>query len=132
MERTLAIIKPDAVRRNLAGYIIWRLGQAGFTVTEMRMERLARERAREFYLVHRNKPFYDGLVDFISSGPIVVMAIEKRNAVSDLREFIGATDPADAACGTIRQEIALNIQENSMHASDSPENAVRELAFFFG
>lgn len=132
MERTLLIIKPDAVKRNLTGYIIWRLNQTGFTIVEMRLERLSRQMAREFYAVHKDKPFYEPLVDYMSSGPIVPMALEKKDAVAALREFIGATDPAKAACGTIRQEIALNVQENSVHASDSPENAAKETAFFFG
>ena len=132
MERTLLIIKPDAVKRNLTGYIIWRLNQAGFTIVEMRLEHLSRQIAREFYAVHKDKPFYESLVEYMSSGPIVAMALEKNDAVAALREFIGATDPARAACGTIRQEIALNVQENSVHASDSPENAAKETAFFFG
>ncbi|MBN2227767.1 MAG: nucleoside-diphosphate kinase [candidate division Zixibacteria bacterium] len=132
MERTLLIIKPDAVKRNLTGYIIWRLNQAGFLIAEMRLERLSRQMAREFYAVHKDKSFYESLVEYMSSGPIVAMALEKNDAIAALREFIGATNPAKAACGTIRQEIALNVQENSVHASDSPENAAKETAFFFG
>lgn len=131
-ERTLLIVKPDAFKRGLTGYIIWRLERAGFVLTDLRMERLTKTKAREFYAVHKGRPFYDDLVDFMTSSPVVAMALEKENAVTDLRVFIGATDPAKAACGTIRQEMALNIQENSVHASDSPENAAREVAFFFG
>lgn len=132
MQRTLLIVKPDAFKRGLTGYIIWRLERAGFNVVDMRLERLAKEKAREFYAVHKGKPFYNDLVDFMTSSPVVAMALEKENAVADLRTFIGATDPAKADCGTIRQEMALNIQENSVHASDSPENAAREVGFFFG
>ncbi len=131
-ERTLLIVKPDAFKRGLTGYIIWRLEKAGFALADMRLERLTREKAREFYAVHKGRPFYEDLVDFMTSSPVVALALEKENAVADLRTFIGATDPAKAACGTIRQEMALNIQENSVHASDSPENAAREVAFFFG
>ncbi len=99
MERTLLIIKPDAVKRNLTGYIIWRLNQAGFTIVEMRLEHLSRQIAREFYAVHKDKPFYESLVEYMSSGPIVAMALEKNDAVAAVRECIGATDPARAAGG---------------------------------
>ncbi len=132
MERTLLIIKPDATKRNLIGHIISRLEKAGFEIVEMRLERLASGKARKFYAVHEGKPFLDSLVQFMSSGPVVPMLLQKNNAIADLRALIGATDPAKAACGTLRQEIALNIQENSVHASDSPENAVKEIEFFFG
>jgi nucleoside-diphosphate kinase len=97
----------------------------------MRMLRLAKEQARQFYAVHEGKPFLDDLVEFMSSGLVVPMVLEKENAVDDLRTLIGATDPAKAACGTIRQEIAVDIQRNSVHASDSDENAAKEIAFFF-
>jgi nucleoside-diphosphate kinase len=132
LEKTLLIIKPDATRRNLIGHIISRLEKAGFEIVEMRMERLTPEKARKFYAVHEGKPFLDSLVEFMSSGPVVPILLRKQNAVADLRTLIGATDPAKAPCGTLRQEIALNIQENSVHASDSPENAAVEIAFFFG
>lgn len=131
MHKTLLIIKPDAVERRLAGHIISRLEHAGFKILEMRMERLTRERAEEFYSVHKGKPFYAGLVEFMSSGPVIPILLEKENAVSDLRELIGDTDPEKAACGTLRQEIALDVQKNSVHASDTPENAKIEIAFFF-
>ncbi len=132
MEKTLLIIKPDATRRNLIGHIISRLEKAGFEIVEMRMERLTPAKAQKFYAVHEGKPFLDSLVEFMSSGPVVPILLRKQNAVADLRTLIGATDPAKAPCGTLRQEIALNIQENSVHASDSPENAAVEIAFFFG
>jgi nucleoside-diphosphate kinase len=131
VERTLLIIKPDAVRRRLIGHVIARLEKAGFEILEMRMERLTPERARKFYAVHEGKPFLSALVEFMVSTPVVPILLQKENAVADLRTLIGATDPARAACGTLRQEIALNIQENSVHASDSPENAAVEIAFFF-
>ncbi|SYZ73171.1 multifunctional nucleoside diphosphate kinase and apyrimidinic endonuclease and 3'-phosphodiesterase [Candidatus Zixiibacteriota bacterium] len=131
MEQTLLIIKPDATKRNLIGHIIGRLERAGFEIAQMRLERLTPEKARRFYAVHEGKTFLDSLVEFMSSGPVVPILLRKQNAVADLRLLIGATDPAKAACGTLRQEIALNIQENSVHASDSPENAVKEIAFFF-
>ena len=132
MERTLLIVKPDAVKRNLIGYIIVRLNRAGYNIAEMRMERLSTEKAREFYAVHEGKPFLDSLVEYMASDRIVAIMLEKENAVSDLRKLIGATNPDNADCGTLRQEIALNVQENSVHASDSVENAAVELNFFFG
>jgi nucleoside-diphosphate kinase len=131
LEKTLLIIKPDAVRRNLIGHIISRLERAGFVICEMRMVRLTQATARKFYAVHEGKPFLDDLVEFMSSTPVVPILLEKNNAIADLRALIGATDPVKAACGTLRQEIALNIQENSVHASDSAENAAKEIAFFF-
>jgi len=132
LSRTLLIVKPDATERHLIGHIVNRLERAGFDIVEMRMERLTPEKARKFYAVHEGKPFLDDLVEFMCSGPVVPMVLEKENAVSDLRELIGATNPANAACGTIRQEIAKDIQCNSVHASDSDENAAIEMAFFFG
>jgi nucleoside-diphosphate kinase len=125
------MIKPDAVERSLIGKIIDRLETAGFKLVELKMVHLTEERAREFYKVHAGKPFLDELVDFMSSSPIVAMGLEKENAVSDLRELIGATDPSKAACGTIRQNFAIDIGKNSVHASDSPENAEIELSFHF-
>ena len=131
MSRTLLIIKPDATQRSLIGHILSRLEKAGFKPVEMRMLKLTREQARQFYAVHEGKPFLDDLVEFMSSGLVVPMVLEKENAVDDLRTLIGATNPADAACGTIRQEIAVDVQRNSVHASDSDENAAKEIAFFF-
>lgn len=132
MSRTLLIIKPDAVERCLIGHVIDRLERARFRIVEMRMVRLSREEARRFYAVHEGKPFLDSLVAFMTSGPVVPMVLEKDKAVEDLRTLIGATDPAKAACGTIRNEMALGLEKNSVHASDSDENAAIEIAFFFG
>lgn len=132
MERTLLIVKPDAVARNVIGEIIRRLEAKHFRVAELKMLCLTRDRAAEFYAVHRHRPFYDALIDFMTSGPCVPMVLERDNAVSFLRETIGSTDPAEAAEGTIRKDFATDIQNNAVHASDSRENADREVAFFFG
>jgi nucleoside-diphosphate kinase len=131
MSRTLLIVKPDATQRHLIGHIISRLEKAGFTLVEMRLLHLTEQKARSFYAVHEGKPFLNSLVKFMTSGPVVPMVLEKENAVNDLRTLIGATDPSKAACGTIRQEIALDIEKNSVHASDSDENAAKEIAHFF-
>ena len=131
MSRTLLIVKPDATERNLIGHVVSRLEKARFKIVEMRMVRLAETDARKFYAVHEGKPFLDDLVAFMTSGPVVAMALEKDNAVSDLRKLIGATDPAKADCGTIRDEIGKDIEKNSVHASDSDDNAAIEIAFFF-
>ncbi len=116
----------------MIGHIVGRLERAGFDIVEIRTERLTPKKARSFYSVHEGKPFLDALVEFMSSGAVTLILLEKENAVSDLRALIGATDPSKAVCGTLRQEIALNVRENSVHASDSPENAVSEIKFFFG
>ena len=131
IERTLLIVKPDAVKRKLIGHVISRLETAGFEILGLRVERLTEDKARKFYAVHEGKPFLDALVEFMTSSPVVPVLLQKENAVADLRTLIGATDPSKAACGTLRQGIALNIQENSVHASDSPENAAKEISFFF-
>ncbi len=131
MERTLLIVKPDAVARNVIGEIIRRLEAKHFRVAELKMLCLTRASAAEFYAVHRHRPFYDALLDFMTSGPCVPMVLERDNAVSFLRETIGSTDPAEAAEGTIRKDFATDIQNNAVHASDSRENADREVAFFF-
>ncbi|KAA3637154.1 MAG: nucleoside-diphosphate kinase [Calditrichaeota bacterium] len=131
MSRTLLIIKPDATNRNLIGHVVNRLERAKFKVVEMRMVRLTEEKARKFYAVHEGKPFLNDLVKFMTSGPVVPMVLEKENAVTDLRTCIGATNPANADCGTIRYEIALDIEKNSVHASDSDDNAKIEIGFFF-
>jgi len=130
-ERTLAIIKPDAVGKNLIGKIIAHLEAAGFVVRELRMTRLGEAEARRFYEVHAERPFYDSLVEFMTSGRCVPMMLERQSAVSALRETIGATDPARAAEGTIRALYAESVERNAIHASDSPDNAAREIAFFF-
>lgn len=132
MERTLLIVKPDAVARNVIGEIIRRLEAKHFRVAELKMLCLTRDRAAEFYAVHRHRPFYDALLDFMTSGPCVPMVLERDNAISFLRETIGSTDPTEAAEGTIRKDFATDIQNNAVHASDSRENADREVAFFFG
>lgn len=131
IERTLAILKPDCVRRNLAGEVISRIEKAGFQILAMKETRLTKESAGGFYEVHRGKPFYDGLVEFMSSGPCVPIALEKENAVADFRALIGATDPKDAAAGTIRKLFAASKGENIVHGSDSPENGIIEIGFFF-
>ncbi|MEW6413412.1 MAG: nucleoside-diphosphate kinase [Candidatus Zixiibacteriota bacterium] len=131
MNRTLLIIKPDATERNLVGHIISRLEKARFKIVEMKMVRLTKTQARQFYAVHEGKPFLDALVEFMTSGPVVPMVLEKEGAVSQLRTLVGATNPEKADCGTIRYEIGMDIQRNSVHASDSDENAAKEIAFFF-
>jgi nucleoside-diphosphate kinase len=130
-ERTLAIIKPDAVDKGLIGKIIAHLEEAGFVVTDLQMTRLSEAEASRFYEVHAERPFYDSLVAFMTSGRCVPMVLERKSAVSALRETIGATDPARAADGTIRRLYAESVERNAIHASDSPENAEREIEFFF-
>ncbi len=125
------IVKPDATGRNLIGHIVSRLEKARFRVVEMKMVRLTETQARQFYAVHEGKPFLNDLVEFMISGPVVPMVLEKDGAVSELRTLVGATNPEKADCGTIRYEIGMDIQKNSVHASDSSENAAKEIAFFF-
>lgn len=132
MERTLLIIKPDAVAQNVIGEIIRRLEERDFRVAKLQKLQLTRERAAEFYAVHKERPFYNDLLDFMTSGPCVPMALDRDNAVAFLRETIGSTNPEEAAEGTIRKDFATNIQNNAVHASDSVENAALEVAFFFG
>lgn len=131
MSRTLAIVKPDAAASGKAGRIVAHLETAGFRVLAMRMTRLTREQAGEFYAVHRERPFYPELVEFMTSGPVIPMALEREDAVPKLREVIGATDPAEAAEGTVRKLYAESKGRNAIHASDSDENAAVEIAFFF-
>jgi len=128
---TLGIIKPDAVADSKTGAILAHLQEAGFTPRAARLVRLTRAEAGAFYAVHRGRPFYDDLVEFMTSGPCLPMALERDNAVTQLRTVIGATDPAEAAPGTIRKLFAESKGKNAIHASDSPENAAREVAFFF-
>ena len=130
-ERTLAIIKPDAVRKNVVGEIIAKLTQSGFKVLAMKLTKISKEQAGEFYAVHKERGFYGELVDFMSSGAIVPIALEKENAIADYRTLIGATDPAEAAVGTIRKMFASSKGENAVHGSDSVENGRNEIAFFF-
>jgi len=128
---TLAIIKPDAVAAGSAGKILAHLEGQGFRVRAARMVRLATAQAEAFYAVHRERPFYRSLVTFMTSGPCIPLALERADAVTALREVIGATDPAEAKAGTIRKLYAQSKEKNAIHASDSPENAAREVAFFF-
>ncbi len=129
--RTLAIIKPDAVAARQVGKIIAHLEGEGFYIVDAQMVRLTQDRAEAFYEVHRERPFFRPLVTFMTSGPALALALERDNAVSHLREVIGATDPAQAKPGTIRRLYAQSKERNAIHASDSPENATREVAFFF-
>jgi len=131
MNRTLAIIKPDAVASAQAGKILAHLEDAGFTVRSLKMTRLTEAQAGAFYAVHRERPFYGDLVRFMTSGPCIPMILEADDAVPRLREAIGATDPAEAAEGTVRKLYAENKERNAIHASDSGENAVKEISFFF-
>lgn len=131
MSQTLAIIKPDAVAAQKAGLVLAHLEQAGFTVRALRMTHLTQAQAGEFYAVHRERPFYGELVEFMTSGPCMPIVLEADNAVLKLREVIGATDPAEAAEGTIRKLYAESKGRNAIHASDSDENAAREISFFF-
>lgn len=131
MERTLAILKPDCVGRNLLGKVLDKIEKAGFNILGMKMVRLNKETAGEFYAVHRESSFYNELIQFMSSGKSVAMVLEKENAVSDFRKLIGATDPAEADPGTIRKEFAESKQKNIVHGSDSIKQANLEIAFFF-
>ena len=128
---TLAMIKPDAVQSGKAGRILARTEERGFVIRAMRLLQMTRKEAEAFYTIHRGRPFYEELVAFMSSGPTVVMALERDNAVAGWREAIGATDPAEAAPGTIRKDFAESKGRNAVHGSDSDANAIREIAFFF-
>jgi nucleoside-diphosphate kinase len=130
-ERTLSIIKPDATRRDLTGAINHRFESRGLRIVAQKRIRLTEAQAERFYEVHAERPFYRDLVAFMTSGPIVVQVLEGEDAVALNREIMGATNPADAASGTIRKDFAESIEANSVHGSDSPENAAREIAFFF-
>jgi nucleoside-diphosphate kinase len=131
IERTLSIIKPDATRRNLTGKINARFEERGLRIVAQRRLQLAREAAEQFYAVHRERPFFRDLVTFMTSGPVVVQVLEGENAVALNREIMGATNPANAAPGTIRKDFAESIEANSVHGSDSAENAKTEIVFFF-
>jgi len=130
-ERTLSIIKPDATRRNLTGKVNACLEAAGLRIVAQKRLRLTQAQAEAFYAVHKERPFYRGLVDFMTSGPVVAQVLEGEDAVAKNRAVMGATDPKKAAPGTIRAQFAENIEANSVHGSDSPENAATEIAFFF-
>lgn len=131
MERTLAILKPDCTSRKLSGKVIDKIENAGFKIIAMRLVKLTDETAGEFYAVHRERPFYGELVEFMTSANVIPIALEKDNAVADFRKLIGATNPAEAEAGTIRKEFAESIQNNTVHGSDSVENAKIEIGFFF-
>jgi nucleoside-diphosphate kinase len=131
IERTLSIIKPDAVAKNVIGEIYHRFEKAGLRIIAARMMQLTREQAGEFYAVHKGRPFYGELVDFMVSGPVMVQVLEGENAIKRNREVMGATNPKDAAPGTIRADFAETVDENAVHGSDGPETAKAEIAFFF-
>jgi nucleoside-diphosphate kinase len=131
LERTFSIIKPDATRRNLTGAVNQRIEGAGLKIIAQRRIRMSRDQAEGFYGVHRERPFFGTLVEFMTSGPVVVQVLEGENAVVKYREVMGATDPAKAAAGTIRKDFADSIEANSVHGSDSADNAKTEIAFFF-
>ena len=131
IERTLSIIKPDATRRNLTGEIVARFEKAGLRVVAQRRVLLSQAQAQAFYAVHAARPFYKSLVEFMTSGPVVVQVLEGENAVAKNREIMGATDPSKAAPGTIRKDFAQSIEANSVHGSDAPETAANEIKFFF-
>jgi len=131
LERTLLNIKPDAVARNLIGEIIRRVEQNGYRIVAINKLFLSRKEAEVFYKVHRGKPFFNELVDFMSSGPCVPMVVEGENVIEGIRKLIGATDPSKAAEGTIRKDFGESITKNSVHASDGPETAEKEISFFF-
>ncbi len=131
MERTFAIIKPDAVKKGYAGQILARIEASGFSVCAMRMIRMSKREAEGFYYVHRDRPFFTGLTDFMSSGPCVVICLEAPDAIRKWRDLMGATDPAKAAAGTLRKEFGASIDNNATHGSDAAETAAFELAYFF-
>ncbi len=128
---TFSIIKPNAVRTGKTGPILAMINEAGFEITAMKMLRMTKEQAESFYAVHRERPFFEGLVEFMSSGPVFVMILRHENAVEEFRKLIGATDPAKAEPGTIRKIFAISVQMNAVHGSDSDENAEKEADFFF-
>jgi nucleoside-diphosphate kinase len=131
MERTLSIIKPDAVAAGHTGAILEQIEGAGLTIVGMRLLQLTEERAKTFYAVHKERPFYKSLVEFMTSGPVVVSALEAENAIARYRELMGATNPDEAADGSIRKRFATNIERNAVHGSDAPDTAKEEIAFFF-
>jgi len=132
IERTFSIIKPDAVAKNVIGEIVSRFENNGLRIIASRMLHLTREQAEGFYAVHRERPFFKDLVEFMMSGPVVVQVLEGENAISKNRELMGATNPQEAAPGTIRADFAKTVDENAVHGSDAPETAVQEIEFFFG
>jgi nucleoside-diphosphate kinase len=131
IERTFSIVKPDAVAKNIIGKIYSRFEEAGLRIVASKMLQLSREQAGEFYAVHKERPFYNDLIDFMTSGPVMVQVLEGENAIAKNREVMGATNPKDAAPGTIRADFAETVDENAVHGSDAPETAAVEIAFFF-
>jgi nucleoside-diphosphate kinase len=131
IERTLAIIKPDAVKKRIVGKILDRIEEEGFQIVEMKMVRLTKDGARGFYAVHKGKPFFEGLTDFMSSGEIVVMILERENAIAHWRQVMGETDPARAQIGTLRRTYGFSIERNAVHGSDAPQTAETEIGYFF-
>ncbi len=132
VERTLSIIKPDAVAKNVLGEIYSRFEKAGLRIVAARMEHLSAQKAGEFYAVHKERPFYNDLVEFMTSGPVMVQVLEGEDAIAKNREVMGATNPADAAPGTIRADFAQTVDENAVHGSDGTDTASAEIEFFFG
>lgn len=132
VERTISIIKPDAVAKNVIGQIYDRFEKAGLQIVAAKMVQLSQQQAEGFYEVHKERPFYNDLVSFMTSGPVMVQVLEGENAIAKNREVMGATNPADADAGTIRADFASSIDENAVHGSDAPETAAQEIAFFFG
>jgi nucleoside-diphosphate kinase len=128
---TFSIIKPNAVRTGKTGPILAMMNEGGFEIAAMRMVRMTLQQAESFYEIHKGKPFFEGLIEFMTSGPVVVMILRHENAVNEFRKLIGATDPAKAEPGTIRKTFAVSVQMNAVHGSDSDENAIREANFFF-
>jgi nucleoside-diphosphate kinase len=131
MQHTLAIIKPDAVQRNLTGQILARLEDEGFVILGLKMVYLSKQDAERFYHVHRDRPFFESLTTYMASGPAIPMLLQRDDAINALRELMGATNPAQAAAGTIRQAFGLDVEKNAMHGSDSPASAATEIPFFF-
>ena len=131
VDKTFAIIKPDACSRGIAGKILTKIEENGFQIVAMKKLRMTKLQAEGFYAVHRGKPFFDGLTDFMSSGPCIVMVLQKENAIAAWRKLMGATNPANAEPGTIRKEFAQSVEANSVHGSDAPETAAYEIAYFF-
>jgi nucleoside-diphosphate kinase len=131
LQRTFSIVKPDAVRKNSTGAILAEIDKAGFRIVAIKKAFITKQEAEGFYAVHRGKPFFDGLTDFMSSGPLVLLVLEKENAIADLRKLMGATNPANAEEGTLRRKFAASIQENAIHGSDGEETAAFEIGYWF-
>ncbi len=130
-ERTFSIIKPDAVRKGFTGAILAEIERAGFQIVAIKRQSISTEQAKGFYCVHAGKPFFDGLCAFMSSGPLVLLVLEKENAIADLRKLMGATNPANAEEGTLRKKFAASMSENAVHGSDAPETAAFEIGYWF-